>query len=477
MKYRLVLTAGLFSIGCADISEHPEDVDHLRGTLEIPEGELIGVVCRPGEAPRPPGSCDGAPVVFYREVPRGEDAGGGVLSSGGDIGALVEEPSDIPPAPRDEDPPPLASISVPAGYGHYCSMSWKDGGWGAAWDTAGNDPCGFIKENADAGGTIERAGMFSAAGYNRVTMRCSDGSLGLFVGVGTGPLAAAFIAAATPADGSEPGAGCILTAAPVGLPIFGSPFVPNFGADDKLHAVVSPGTGLDFAQMQPTGNCPGCSYTVTGAELGLGVSGSLTLVDYKGQIPPANVSWANDHLGWDFIAPLNTPVYPAAAGKVIAARWFGSPPSCPGDPADKQGEVWILHTLHRVPSTYTEKFLTSYIHGVPKAGLEAGDYVFKPDMIMMVNDTGCASGDHLHTDTIRVTNTSWHREIPYELYDAFDSNNGNGDNANTDPWEIDPAGWASWAAFDPWAWKTGKPAGAMSIALWLPDAVPPLGLW
>lgn len=104
-----------------------------------------------------------------------------------------------------------------AGYGHYCSMTWKTGGWTFTSDPNGNDPCRWAMERTDPGGTIERAGIYDANGVNTVIARCADGTVWLHAGIGNDPLTRAFHSA-------EGRPGCVFTVAPRDLPIFDNPF-------------------------------------------------------------------------------------------------------------------------------------------------------------------------------------------------------------------------------------------------------------
>src|SRR5262245_61440917 len=95
-------------------------------------------------------------------------------------------------------------------YGTYCSGIWPGGGWAFNSDTAGGDPCASIVKT---GGTIARKGLYKNNDINRVVVRCyppNYGWVGIYEGVGNGPLTAAFDSASKPKQLP----GCFFTVSP-----------------------------------------------------------------------------------------------------------------------------------------------------------------------------------------------------------------------------------------------------------------------
>jgi murein DD-endopeptidase MepM/ murein hydrolase activator NlpD len=87
------------------------------------------------------------------------------------------------------------------------------------------------------------------------------------------------------------------------------------------------------------------------------------------------------HTGIDFAAPLGTPVYASAGGRVVfSGQWIVT------------GKTVILEHLPGVFGLY---------YHLDSSAVEAGDYVKKGGFLGTVGRTGLATGDHLHWE-IRV---------------------------------------------------------------------------
>jgi murein DD-endopeptidase MepM/ murein hydrolase activator NlpD len=339
--------------------------------------------------------------------------------------------------------PAAGTITSPTGYGHYCSMTWPTGGWAFAWDTNGNDPCAYLIANSDPGGTIQRAGMFSASGTNQVVTRCTDGAVYIYRGAGGGPLSAAYGAA-----NLHPG--CIHTVAPQALPIFErSPFPSGTS--------IAPGTGVDFARG-PAFNSVLDTTAFGHPSLPHG-DVDATIVDFKGRARTGG--WIDGHDAYDYGVVRGTDLYALANGNVIASRWLNT--GCTGSDDPTQGEVYIRHTVARNPSTYNETFVAAYFHLQSLAALSPGTSVTSTTYLGDSGNTGCSSGPHLHFAVVRETNVADSRFFNLQVPTGV-GNNGWGRT-------IDPYGWYAPINIDPWAWRA-YPNGALSINLWKSGIVP-----
>ncbi|WAS97799.1 M23 family metallopeptidase [Nannocystis punicea] len=346
------------------------------------------------------------------------------------------------------DKPVAGTISSPSGYGHYCSMLYPSGVSVLGWDAAGNDPCAVIIANNGAGGTIQRAGMMSAAGANQVVTRC-DGNVAFAArGLGTGPLS-------TNWNNSTGLNGCIHTVSPLALPIFEIGPLPTT-------ATVDPGTGVDFAR--PPITTLDTSMFGWGGSLTYG-SSSAQLVDFKGR-RRQTLTWIDDHSAYDLGVARGTETYALANGNVIASRWLDT--KCTGSDGPVQGEVYIRHTVARNPSTYNETFVAAYFHLEYLFPRAPGADVFAGDILGHTGNMGCSTGPHLHFAVIRETNVadarSFTLQVPFGV-----GNNGY-------PYTIDPWGWQAPTGVDPWGSRASS-GGAFSVNLWKPGAAPDTDTW
>ena len=341
-----------------------------------------------------------------------------VLSSGG-YGRVVEA------GPGE--------IYVP-GLAHYCSMAAQKGGWYLAW--GGANPCEWINSKHGPFVTIKRAGVYSAKGVNNVVVRCDGGYVGIYAGVGAGPLKAAYDAARKPWK-----KGCFFTAAPKSMPIFASPY--NLKTKSVKHQ-----NAFDFARNP--------YKTLNVQNFGQPGSKFAKIVDYKGR----QKKQIDNHDSHDWNMPRYTPMYAVAKGRVRKARHFLT--NCTGSDGPVQGEVYIEHTVARKPSTYSERIISSYFH-LAKLEVVDGQWVKQGDLIGQSGHTGCSSTPHLHFAVMRLTNTA--NNWRYKLTINKSGNNG---------WRtvIEPYGFSPPKGFDPWAWRA-YPNGALSIQLWKAGHTPP----
>jgi murein DD-endopeptidase MepM/ murein hydrolase activator NlpD len=334
------------------------------------------------------------------------------------------------------------NVQAPAGMGNYCSITWPNGGWSFASDTNGGDPCGWIAKQSP-GGTVQRKGLYANNDVNRVVYRCYPpeyGWVGIYEGVGNGPLTAAYEAAQ-----GKPG--CIFNVSPKSMPVFDAPFPLNVS---YTHV-----TGFDFAKAPYN--------TLDVADFGQPGSTAATIVDNQGR--DRSGMFINNHDGHDILMPRFTPIYAAANGKVVMARSWQSP--CTESDSIYQNEVAISHTVVG-GSQYTETFVTYYAH-LSSFLVESGDMVTKGQLIGYSGNTGCSTAPHLHFGVTRLSNTASQLLAPLHFFDPPQHSDGTNE-------QIDPYGFNAPKGFDPWAWKA-YPAGALSVDLWSPGQAPSTGAW
>lgn len=87
--------------------------------------------------------------------------------------------------------------------------------------------------------------------------------------------------------------------------------------------------------------------------------------------------WGKAHKGLDIAAPLGTPIYAAADGKVLAA----------GDAKDNYGK--------KVKLQHGTQYISLYGH-MSEVNVQVGDQVKKGQKIGEVGSTGDSTGNHLH---------------------------------------------------------------------------------
>ena len=89
------------------------------------------------------------------------------------------------------------------------------------------------------------------------------------------------------------------------------------------------------------------------------------------------------HSGSDFAAPRGTPIYAAASGKILIAKWNG-------------GAGRYIRIDHQ------NGYKTAYFHMNKIAkGMKPGKMVRKGQIIGYVGSTGMSTGNHLHFEVIK----------------------------------------------------------------------------
>ena len=358
--------------------------------------------------------------------------------------------------------------------GHYCSMTWPNGDWALRYYAMpAKDPCGELMTETP-GGTIQRAGLFSAAGVNNVVARCGNGGYVIFFqGNGMGPLNAAY----DRAHNKDHQMNCIFTAAPRELPLFSSPFPLgspgyslNNGVDHERGCYTAPGPCIHRDFLPADFGYPG---------------GYATVMDWMGR---PRYTWIEDHTGYDLGLTLGNAINAVADGVVQEARARPvfhdpkNPNACPGT-VPTQNEIYIKHTISGLTGTvvlpgsglqataYDETIITYYAHmDTIKTGLKAGDVVSKGVKIGTAGTTGCSSAVHLHFSTYKISNSVGHRSFPWQINSIPADGKAGSDNMFSVL--IDPSGFYAPKGFDPWAWNS-FPDGALSINLWEPGMQPP----
>ncbi|WP_437834076.1 M23 family metallopeptidase [Sorangium sp. So ce1153] len=398
-------------------------------------------------------------------------------------------------------------IDEPAGFSHYCSMTWPGGGWAYQW--GGSDPCGDLEDEFGPG-DIRKAGLYSTSGANQAVVWCDGQTWGpvYYRGNGTGPLTAAFDDSV---DSAEPN--CVMTVSPLALPIFGH----------------TPGTftgttnGVDFAR-DDAGTLDTGDFGATGVNL----NSAATQVNYKGH---AKTGYGNNHDGYDWLASEGTDLFAVARGKVIfnrdyqtsavvcataAAAWIssratnncvnrdfaaGPPSACSSfsDPApacqtaiaagnyidyrnsgwdgNMQGEVYVRHKIVTSPATYNESFVVGYFHVKRTNAPIVGTNLVAGDQVADVGNTGWTTAPHLHMTVIRETNVGTPTIKDRWFTVNLDScTNCTGGSHEFHHYAVDPYGWQAPANIDPRGWATKN--GAMSPKLWQSGiTIPDDGTW
>ena len=134
------------------------------------------------------------------------------------------------------------------------------------------------------------------------------------------------------------------------------------------------------------------------------------------------------HPGYDFSAPKGTPVYAAAAGKIV---WAGEK-----DLGDGAGlYVRILHD---------GGYITQYLHlSTPAQGISIGTQVKKGQLIGRSGNTGTGTGPHLHFEVKKNCNTNGEGGVSIDPY-------GWTGEPGKDPYKLDGDGDSVWM------WETGR---------------------
>ena len=209
------------------------------------------------------------------------------------------------------------------GMGQYCSVTGAAGDWDFSW--TGKDPCRDILQRTLPGGTIQRAGLYSLRGENRVVLRCQGGFVSTHRGVGTLAMSYARNVIAQAQGLSD----CVFTVAPKEMPVFERPF--EFASRD-LEANLVPGTGFDFARWP--------YMTLNLQDFGQSGPVAATVVNHHAD-DRGGMGFIDDHDAYDWGMPRQTPLYAVARGRVLTARNFNT--SCSGSDSPTQASgTWAV---------------------------------------------------------------------------------------------------------------------------------------
>lgn len=355
-----------------------------------------------------------------------------------------------------ERPQPAISpiISVPFGYGRYCSVRIPgSGGYGLL--AAGSDPCATLIDGAP-NAQIERAGLYALSNTNWVMGACSGGFITLRTGAGGTPFDQAFADTAGRSN-------CIFTAAPERLSVFARPYSGAHPAQNTQSFNHDPyGIPIDVTDFgQPASTYLACA------------------VDFKGRHQSSgnpNVAGACsadngiDEPAADILVDRSRLAVAVATGVVDMAVPRHIPTFTPTAMDPYQREVFVRHSVGS--GRYAEEFTVYYAH-MFDTRVRRGEFVQAGDVIGQVGTTGASSGDHLHISVHRHRNLSWRRSFEFN----FDQWDRDASVSTFDPW-----GWQAPAGADPWAWRfrthANEPlwnnAGSFSTNLWKSGEAPTL---
>ena len=347
-----------------------------------------------------------------------------------------------------------ALISVPAGYGRYCSVRDPISfGYGLLAQGAASDPCQEFL-NGDPDLIVERAGLYSLAGPNNVLTTCAGGFIGLHPGNGGAPFDAALAFAAGQSD-------CIFTAAPVALPVFSRPYsgahVAGSTQSFNHDAFNIPIDVSDFGQTPISGH-PLAHYIDLAGVQKCFMNGSNVHTVIGGV----------DEAAADIVVGNDKIVLSVAAGRVAWAVPRNVLAYSPVGNDPYQRELFVRHSIGS--GRYQEEFTSYYAH-MSDTRVRRGDAVVAGTQLGRVGTTGASSGEHLHIAVLRHHNLSFRPsfDLDYTLFDFWEGK----EVAMIDPW-----GWLGPQALDPWAWRfrqtANNPAnaGSWSINLWKAGEAP-----
>lgn len=345
-------------------------------------------------------------------------------------------------------------ISVPAGFGRYCSV--RTPGNGAFGLLAGGaDPCATLTGGAP-NAEIERSGLYAQSGANWVIGTCSGGFVTLRSGNGAAPFNDAF------AD-TVGRTHCIFTAAPERMPVFARPYTGAHPATNTQSFNHDPfGIPIDVTAFgQPGSTDLACAVDFKGRHQSTGDPA------VAGDCSPNN---GIDEPAADILVDRSRLAIAVADGVVDMAVPRHVPTFTPKSMDPYQREVFVRHSVGA--GQYAETFTIFYAH-MFDTRVRRGDIVQAGDVIGQVGTTGASSGDHLHISVHRHKNLTWRRGFEFNFAqwdrDAAVSS-------------IDPWGWRAPMGADPWAWRfrthASDPlrnnAGSFSTNLWLTGEAPTL---
>ncbi len=353
-----------------------------------------------------------------------------------------------------------SSISVPAGYGNYCSVSnpSSPSGYGLLPQGAGSDPCQqFLDSNPNL--VIERSGIYSMSGFNQVIGTCSGGYVTIYVGSGTTPFDQAFAA-------STGRSGCVFTAVPNALAIFSRPYsgahtagtAQSFNHDPYL-------IPIGVAQFgQSAGTYDACYIDNRGRQRSTGnpnASPSTCAADSSGV----------DEAAVDILVDGSRTALAMASGWISMAVPRLIPRFTPAGKDPYQREMFVRH---RVGSgRYAEVFTAYYAH-MQDTAVRRGELVSGGTVLGQIGDTGASGGEHLHIGVHRNKNLSYRKTFEFNFSGGVWDRDGRVS-------AIDPWGWAAPQGADPWAWRFGNvypdnpeldDSGSFSSWMWLSGEAP-----
>ena len=352
-------------------------------------------------------------------------------------------------------------ISVPFGFGNYCSVSnpAAPSGYGLLAQGVGSDPCQqFLDGNPNL--AIERAGLYSLSGLNWVIGTCSGGFITMHGANGSAPFDLAFAESAGRS-------GCVFTAAPDAMPIFNLPLsgesadlpnTPSFNHDPyKIPIDVS-----EF--KQPPGEFNACYIDNQGQQQSTG----------DPAVPYACKSRNGvDEAAADITVDSSHMVESVANGWVIMAVPRHLPMYAPAGMDPWQREIFVRHQVGS--GRYAEIFTVYYAH-MQDTLVRHGQAVNAGTELGRVGTTGSSRGEHLHIAVHRHRNLSWRKSF------EFDFSGGGRWDRDGRVSVIDPWGWHPPQGADPWAWRFRNAvpddpllddSGSFSTRLWIFGEAPP----
>lgn len=353
---------------------------------------------------------------------------------------------DFDGLPEPSDPVPVTS--VPAGYGHYCSVrNPTGGGFGLLPQGAGSDPCQvFLAQNPAS--VVERAGLYAINGVNQVVGVCSGGFVTISVATGTAPFDHAFSNAAGRSN-------CVFTATPKALPVWYRPYSGAHTADTAQsfnHNVYR--TGIDVSEF---GQTPVPSHPLAHTIDLLG----RQQCDGRPNDPHLN---GIDEAAVDILLPTTRDILSVAPGRVVQAvpRYVLLWSPVGNDPW--QREVFVRHQVGS--GRYSEQFTTYYAHQIDTP-VRHGQTVLAGTVLGRTGNTGASYGVHLHIAAFR------HRNLTYRAtYDlAYDQA---GFILDKEVAAFAPWGWRAPQGADPWGWRfrDNDNAGTFSADMWRTGEAP-----